>query len=78
MAKTKQKNKIQVRDLVIAGLVFAVVATNWVWYQHYQSQSLTNKAFVTDFLAHQIEINKLQACINEGTKPCDITPHTQQ
>lgn len=74
----KQTKKLQVRDYVIAALVIAVVATNWVWYQHSQSQSLTNKAFVTDFLAHQIEINKLQACINEGIKPCDITPHTQQ
>ena len=48
--------------------------TNWVWYQDFKYQDISNKSDATNFLAHQIEINKLQDCINDSIRPCEITP----
>lgn len=74
MTKTKQTTKLQKRDWAIIGLVIAVIATNWVWYQYSKAQDITNRTDSSAWLAHQVEINKLKACIDEGTRPCDITP----
>ena len=64
--------KLQKRDWAIIVLFIAVVATNWVWYQYSKAQAITNKSDVSSWLSHQVEINKLQRCINESIKPCDI------
>jgi len=62
------------RDWLIILLFVALVATNWVWYQAAKSQDITNKNNASAWLAHQVEINKLQTCINDNRRPCDITP----
>jgi hypothetical protein len=77
MAKTNQKIKLQKRDWLIVLLLIAVIATNWVWYQNSRTQGMTNKSDVTSWSQHQVEINKLQACVNNNTRPCDITPPQQ-
>jgi hypothetical protein len=73
MAKTKQKMKLQKRDWSIVVLFVAVIVTNWVWYQYSKAQDITNRNESSAWLAHQVEINKLKACIDENTRPCDIT-----
>lgn len=77
MAKAKQTLKLQKRDWAIIGLVLAVIATNWVWYQYSKAQDITNRSNATSWLMHQVQINKLKACIDENTQPCDITPPQQ-
>ncbi len=74
MVKTKQGINIQKRHWAIILLSAAIIVTNLVWYHYYQTQQQLNKAYWTDFLTHQIEINKLQSCINDNTRPCAITP----
>lgn len=74
MVKAKQKTNLQIRDGVILLLVLAVIATNWVWYQHHQAQELSHESHVEFGNRQQVQINKLKACIDEGTNPCDITP----
>jgi hypothetical protein len=74
MAKQTPKFKAQKRDWIIFALVIAIVATNWVWYENSKSQDITNKNNSSAWLMHQVEINKLQACINASTHPCDIQP----
>ena len=77
MSNPNQKMKMGKRDWAIALLVVAMVATNWVWYQTSKDQNITNRSDTSAWLAHQVEINKLQACLNSNTRPCDINP-TQQ
>jgi uncharacterized protein YpmB len=77
MSKTKQKSKLQKRDWVIIVLFLAIIGTNWVWYQSSKSQDITNRNESSAWLMHQVEINRLKSCIDEGTRPCDITPPQQ-
>ena len=74
MAKTVQKMKLQKRDWAIILLFVAVILTNWFWYQAWKAQDITNKNESTSWLQHQVEINKLKACIDDNVRPCDITP----
>jgi hypothetical protein len=84
MAKSKQNIKLQKRDWAIIILFLAIIGTNWVWYQHSVHQDTINKALVGGnnisaqaWLQNQIEINKLDACINNNMRPCSMTT-TQQ
>jgi uncharacterized protein YpmB len=77
MAKTKQTLRLQKRDWIIVVLFLAVIGTNWVWYQYSKAQDITNRNDASSWLMHQVEINKLKACVDEGTRPCDITPPQQ-
>lgn len=69
-----QRVRLQKRDWLIAVLFVAVIATNFVWYQYSQDQKVTNKTDSYGWLQHQIEINKLKACIDNNSRPCDISP----
>jgi hypothetical protein len=77
MAKTKQTMRLQKRDWAIIVLFLAVIGTNWVWYQYSKAQDITNRSDSSGWLMHQVEINKLKVCVDEGTRPCDITPPQQ-
>jgi hypothetical protein len=78
MRKTKQTFKLQKRDWAIAILALAVLAVGWYAYQVDQARLLGEKAGGDSWINHQIQINKLKACIDEGIKPCDITTKAQQ
>ncbi len=75
MAKTQQRLRLQKRDWVIVLLFIMILLTNWTWYQYTKTQDTTNKNDVSSWLQHQVEINKLKACIDSGIKPCNITPN---
>jgi len=74
MAKNIQKPELTKRDLLLAFMFVVIVATNVLWYLHVRALQLTDKNDATSWLHQQAQINKLKACIDEGTKPCDITP----
>lgn len=74
MAKNRQKRKLQMRDWVIIGLFILVIGTNWIWYQAHQAQEISHRSAVESWLLHSVQINKLKACVDEGVKPCDISP----
>lgn len=76
MAK-KQKNNLQVRDWLLILMGITIVLTNVVWYSHVQSLQTSDKNDATSWLHQQVQINKLKACIDQGTKPCDINPLVQ-
>jgi hypothetical protein len=78
MVKTKQSSKLQKRDWAIIVLFLAVLGTNWLWYQHHQAQELSLRSGVESWLQQQVQINKLKACVDEDTKPCDTTLQIQQ
>lgn len=78
MTKTSPKTKLNARDWIMVALALAIVATNVLWYLHVQALQLTDRNDATSWLAHQVEINKLKACIDSGSRPCDINPHIQQ
>lgn len=78
MVKTKQTIKLQKSDWAIVLLLLAIIGTNWVWYQSSKAQDLSHKSHIESWLQQQVQINKLKACIDGGTRPCDITPQTQQ
>jgi hypothetical protein len=65
--------KMGKRDWAIVLLIVAMVATNWVWYQTSRTQDTTNKNQSSAWLQDQVQINKLKACIDTNTHPCDIT-----
>jgi hypothetical protein len=73
MTENYKSTKTQKRDWVIVGLFLAILATNWVWYQHHQAQELSLKSEVEAWLLQQNQINKLYVCINEDIKPCEIS-----
>lgn len=73
MAK-KQSHKFELRDWLLIVLSLAFVATNIVWYLQIQALQTTDKNDAASWLHQQVQINKLKACIDESTKPCDITP----
>lgn len=75
MVKSKQITTLQKGDWVIIILFLVVIGTDWVWYQSAKSQEITNNSNASSWLQHQVEINKLKACIDSGTKPCNITPN---
>jgi hypothetical protein len=77
MVKKEHSVQLQKRDWVILMLFLAVIGTNWVWYQHSKSQEITNSSNASSWLMQQEQINKLKACIDEGTKPCELTPANQ-
>jgi len=74
MAKTKQKLQLQKRDWAIIVLFLIVIGTNWVWYEVARTHVLIERNSSSAWLQQQVQINKLKACIDEGKKPCDITP----
>ncbi len=69
--------KLQKRDWAIIILFLAIIGTNWVWYQHSKAQDITNRNEASSWVSHQVEINKLKACIDNAVRPCDITPPQQ-
>jgi hypothetical protein len=77
MAKRVTKMKLQKRDWAIIVLFLAVVGTNWVWYQVAKTNETSMRNDASSWLRHQVQINKLKACIDENTQPCDITPFQQ-
>ncbi len=77
MTKAKQTTKLQKRDWAIIILFIAIIGTNWVWYQVAKTNEISERNDSSRWLQHQVEINKLKACIDEGTRPCDITPPRQ-
>ncbi len=74
MARSKQTLKLQKRDWAIIALFVFVVSSNWVWYQVAKTNSLSERNDSSAWLSHQVQINKLKACFDEETKPCDIDP----
>jgi len=77
MSKTKQKKTLQKRDWAIIVLFLAVVGTNWFWYQ--SSQGLTKRLDPVNLNDYKqfVQIQKLKLCIDENTRPCDVTPPQQ-
>jgi hypothetical protein len=73
MTRIKEAVKLQKRDWAIVLLLLTIIATNFVWYQYSRTQELSQKSDSQSWLRQQIQINKLKACIDNGTKPCDIT-----
>jgi hypothetical protein len=78
MVKTKQTMKLQKRDWAVILLSFVVLIVGFYSYQINQARQLSEKADAESWLHQQIQINKLKACVDEATKPCDITPQIQQ
>jgi hypothetical protein len=78
MAKTKKHTKLQKRDWAIIILFGLIIATNWTWYQVAKTNELSQRNDSSSWLIDQVQINKLKACIDEGTRPCDINPQIQQ
>ncbi len=66
--------KLQKRDWALALLFVAIIGTNWAWYQGSKGQDLTNKNSAAYDIQLQSQINKLKACIDGDTKPCDTSP----
>jgi hypothetical protein len=77
MAKPKQTTRLQKRDWVILVLFLSIIGTNWVWYQSSKAQDLSHRSHAESWLYQQVQINKLKACIDDGTSPCDINPQIQ-
>lgn len=73
MAK-KVKIKLLKRDWIIFGLFLLIILTNLVQYQIVKSNEFSTRADAEAWFMHQVQINKLKACIDENTRPCDITP----
>lgn len=78
MAKKEQRMKLQKRDWAIIILLIAIMAVGWYAYQVNQARLLSESANSQAWLNHQVQINKLKACIDTGTKPCDINPQIAQ
>ncbi len=78
MAKTKQTIKLQKQDWAIIVLLIAVMAVGWYAYQTNQVRMLSENADSQSWLNQQVQINKLNACIDQGTKPCDISPQIEK
>jgi hypothetical protein len=78
MAKSTSSKKLEKRDWAIIVLIVAVITIGWYAYQINQARMLSENADSQAWLNHQIQINKLKACIDENTKPCDISPQIQQ
>lgn len=78
MAKPKQKPKLQNRDWAIILLFLIIIVTNfWWWSINTVRDGVEKDLHITN--ARQERINqKLEACINEATKPCDISTPYQQ
>lgn len=74
MAKAKQKSKLQKRDWSIIGIIIAIMATNWFWYQAHQAQEISHRTATEAWLQHQVQINELKACIDKNIEPCEIAP----
>lgn len=66
--------KFQKRDWVIVVLALAVIGTNWFWYQNSKGQELSNSSSASYDVHLQSQINKLKACLDNDTRPCDISP----
>ena len=77
MSNVKQTMKIHKKDWAIILLFLIVIGTNFIWYQKAKYQDITNKGIDSSWLMLQVQINKLKGCIDEGTKPCTITPPQQ-
>ena len=73
MAK-KRKIQLQKRDWAIIVLFVALTMTNFIQYPIVKTNEQNLKVEGSSWLSHQVQINKLKACIDEGMKPCDITP----
>lgn len=73
LAKKAKRLRITKRDWLLGIMFAAIIATNIMWYMHAQTQRLSDEADATSWLNQQVQINNLKACIDEGTKPCDIT-----
>lgn len=78
MVKVNNKFKLQKRDWAIVVLFLALAGTHLVWYQYTQAQNLSHESHTQSWLNQQVQINKLKNCIDEGIKPCDISPYIQE
>lgn len=59
-------------------LSLAIIAVGWYAYQINQARQQSENADAQSWLNQQVQINKLKACIDENTKPCDIGPEAEQ
>ncbi len=78
MVKKKQKSKIQKRDLIIFILALAVLFNFLLVYELIKVNESNIRVEGEAWLNHQVEINKLKACIDEKTSPCDISPFIKE
>ncbi|HSX02211.1 MAG TPA: hypothetical protein VLI05_02745 [Candidatus Saccharimonadia bacterium] len=76
MAK-KTSFKFQLRDVLMAVVLIALAVTNFVWYQTTQGLSISAENAVKGWVYSETQISKLKLCIDQGTKPCDISTTTQ-
>lgn len=58
-------------------LSLAIIAVGWYAYQINQARQQSENADAQSWLNQQVQINKLKACIDENTKPCDIGPEAE-
>ena len=76
MAKTSGYN-IQFRDILILVLFIAIAATNVAWYQTTQGLNISAENAAKGWVYSQSQIAKLKLCIDQGTKPCDLSSAVQ-
>lgn len=70
MAKTKYK--FNIRDLIIGLLALAIVGTNFICYEMFQSTNLSLANGSQAWIVSESQIGKLKSCHDNNTRPCDI------
>lgn len=71
-AKNTQAHRINVRDILLIILTFAVGGLFWMSYETGHNQAITDVNTAKHILQVQDNANKLKACIDAGTRPCEI------
>src|SRR5437588_546073 len=75
MVKSTHKTNLQIRDLVVALLLIAVVflsCVSYMLYQDIQGIRISDSSFAHGNVQSLALIAQLQKCINQNTRPCNI------
>jgi hypothetical protein len=76
MTTNKSSSSSRVQNFAIAILALGLIGTNVFWYQMYQGVDLSLSNGAQAWVYSQSQIGKLKNCVDNGTKPCDITPQS--
>jgi hypothetical protein len=68
-----RSSKFQIRDLVILILFIAIGVTNFAWYQTTQGLNISAGNAAKAWVYSESQIARLKLCIDQGTKPCDLS-----
>lgn len=70
--KNLPMNNLPIRDILVMLLFLAVVVTNLYWYQVTLGLSKRLDPVNTNDYKQFVQIQKLKACVDAGTRPCDV------